>query len=192
MSIIAEALKKAQATSKTQTVLREKIEAAKKEEIKDTAAKKSPKRHSLFFYTIFVTLLLLIIAAPFIWQKPIKEYLNRNTSATIKTQPLGAPNEVQAKNAASPEEIAPPKDLGPPPEERARITVSNFSARSIDVDDVIKLSGIMYTAEKPLAVINDTIWAEGEFVGRFKILDIEKDFIKVGLDGQEFVIKLKR
>lgn len=61
-----------------------------------------------------------------------------------------------------------------------------------DVKDMVRLTGIMYTPERPLAVVNDAVWSEGEHVGDFKILKIGEDFLKVDRDGSEFVLKLKR
>jgi hypothetical protein len=61
-----------------------------------------------------------------------------------------------------------------------------------EVNASIKLNGIMYTPEKPLAVINDSIWTEGDIVGKFKILEIGKDFVKVGHGKSEFNIRLKK
>jgi len=60
------------------------------------------------------------------------------------------------------------------------------------VDKIVNLNGIMYTPERPLVVINDSIWTEGDSVKGFLISEIGKDFVKVSQDGQEFILKLKR
>ena len=60
------------------------------------------------------------------------------------------------------------------------------------IDKIVNLNGIMYTPERPLVVINDSIWTEGDSVQGFLISEIGKDFVKVSQDGQEFILRLKR
>lgn len=61
-----------------------------------------------------------------------------------------------------------------------------------DLIKKINLNGIMYTSEKPLVVINDSIWGVGDAVGDFKIVEIQEDFIAVSSGDEKFIIKLKR
>lgn len=58
--------------------------------------------------------------------------------------------------------------------------------------EIVNLSGIMYTPDIPLAVINDAIWCEGETVGGFKILDIKENYVRLDSNGEEITIRLKQ
>lgn len=75
------------------------------------------------------------------------------------------------------------------PVEKKRV-VSPVTLNS--VDKIVNLNGIMYTPKRPLVVINDSIWAEGDSVKGFLISEIGEDFVKISQDGQEFILKLKR
>ena len=74
----------------------------------------------------------------------------------------------------------------------SEVNAQPASGTFADVSESIVLKGIMYMPKKPLAIINNSIWTEGERVGSFKILEIKKDFIRVASGGEEFVIRLKR
>ena len=60
------------------------------------------------------------------------------------------------------------------------------------VNGSIKLNGVMYKPDKALAVINGSIWAEGDRIGNFKIDEIGRDFVRVSAGKREFVVRLKR
>jgi len=168
MSIIAEALKKAQKSS-----LEEK-------------AREIPVKFNfsrLRVYAIFIAsgivLALLIpallppVRALLKEYKTSKETLPASPSYALKADEIEKPKvEVEIAEAVVQAVLAP-------------ITLA-------EVNETIKVSGIMYTPQKPLAVINDSIWGEGDIVGKFKIIEIERDFIKVDSSGREFIVKLKR
>lgn len=61
-----------------------------------------------------------------------------------------------------------------------------------EVEELIQFTGIMYTQEEPLAVVNGEILSKGENIGEFKILEIGKNFLKIGSNEEEFILKLQR
>ena len=163
MSIIAEALKKAQKSSPGGRS--RKIPASRKER---------RARVYAIFAASGTALLLLILALSLLGRALLKEY------KTAKKASTGSPSYALKADEVKQEEIAKSAFLLP-----AFITLA-------EVNEEIKVSGIMYTPQKPLVVINDSIWCEGDTVGKFKITKIEKDFIKVDSSGREFIVKLKR
>ena len=56
----------------------------------------------------------------------------------------------------------------------------------------LNLAGIIWDAEKPLAIINDTIVGEGDMIGDKKVIKIEKEsVIVVQEDGKKYILKLR-
>jgi len=172
MSIIAEALKKAQKSSR---------EGSRRG---SSTPRKAPRARGKFnfsrlrIYAIFAAsgagLLLLILVLSVLGRVLLKEY------RTAKKAPAKSPSYAVKADDIKLEEIAEPAPVFP-----AFITLA-------EVNEEIKVSGIMYTPQRPLVVINDNIWGEGDAVGKFKIIKIEKDFVKVDSNGREFIVKLKR
>jgi len=163
VSIIAEALKKAQKSSS---------------EGRSVEIPAPRKKRGVRVYAIFAAsgtaLLLFILALSLSVRTLLKEY------KTAKKAPSESPSYALKADEIKREEIAEPAPILP-----AFITLA-------EVNKEIKVSGIMYTPQKPLVVINDSIWCEGDTVGKFKIIKIERDLIKVDSDGREFTVRLKR
>jgi len=172
MSIIAEALKKAQKDSPE----KENVEKFASGEHRKTRVKfdLSRLRGYAVFVASFAVFLLLISALPMLGRVLLK---GRETE---KKSPIERPSYAPKVDRIAQEKTPPEVPLVP-----VFITLA-------EVNEAIEVSGIMYTPEKPLVVINDSIWAEGDTVGDFNIVKIEKDFVKVNSNGREFIVKLKR
>lgn len=56
----------------------------------------------------------------------------------------------------------------------------------------IKLSGILWNGKEYFAIINDEVLKKGQYVGKVKVAEIEKDRVIVEYAGQNFVIPLRR
>jgi hypothetical protein len=183
MSIIAEALKKAQETSKAHKQPVPIVE-------KKFARPAKKKLHPLIALISGLLLVISLLGVAFYFTpagplgmqptvEPTREEIAPAASpadASDKTQ--NKPKPQPAENEEKGEPALPPTPTPP--------TLPAFSRESIDVN------GIMYSPGKPLAIINDNIAAEGDTVGNVKILKIGKDFVRFDADGEEFEIKLKR
>lgn len=173
MSIIAEALKKAQETAVKRTVPLQPV-------------KKTKKRNSHLYSIIVVCVLLLfsgVILFSFLRPGPIET----NTEEKISGK------SVPEKLTSKPESPSYARETIAEKEEKKIIAPKPLAIIGTeDITKRIQLNGIMYTPGKPLVVINDNIWAEGDTVSGFKILRIEENSVKVASNGQEFIIKLKR
>ncbi|MGB2705658.1 MAG: hypothetical protein WBC74_02210 [Candidatus Omnitrophota bacterium] len=161
MSIIAEALKKAQ-----------KSPSQRKKTFKPNFVR---LRVYLVFAAAGSALLLAILLLSFLG----RSLLGRNEKVAGPAA-AASPSYALEADEVKQEEIAETAPLLP-----AYVTLA-------EVNESIKVSGIMYTPKKPLVVINDSIWGEGDTVGKFKIIKIERNFIKVDSNGQDFIVKLKR
>jgi MSHA biogenesis protein MshK len=56
----------------------------------------------------------------------------------------------------------------------------------------LRLESILFSASRRVAVINGKIVAEGDTIGRSKIIKISNDSVKINRDGQFKTLKLKR
>ena len=187
MSIIVEALKKAQGSLKTTFPSRRE----------DTSpppgleVRKSKIKKHITVWVVTSFLLLAVLSFYFLSHNLIKE-----------TLPTSLPTD---DSVALKEEVEKPSyALGPIEKETPPIISSlpiisspspvtpSPSLTFSEVKELIDLKGIMYTPEKPRALINGSVLDEGDYMGKFKISKIEKDSIKVISEGQEFIIKLKR
>ena len=181
MSIIAEALKKAHETYRKNSKVSDKASLTDKHAV-ETVVKPKASRKILFF-PIFI-LAGLVLAGILYFQKtpPAKEDFANNIIA------LPVEKIMPINNAASPAiEIANPA----PSKKLAKVVEPSISFA--EVNEAIKLNGVMYTTKNPLAVINGGIWSPGEEVNGFKIIEIGKDFIKVAWkNGSEFIVRLER
>lgn len=52
------------------------------------------------------------------------------------------------------------------------------------------LTGIIWDAKKPLAIINNMIVGEGEIIGNKKIIKIEKESVLISENGKEYILRL--
>ena len=173
MSIIAEALKKAQESSAKRRVPPQPVE-------------KTKKRKSYFFSVIAVCVLLLfsgVVVFSFFRPYLIETNTEENIYDSARPEKLASKSE-NLPRAAETQALKKEKKITAP-KPHAIIGTADIAER-------IQLNGIMYTPKRPLAVINDNIWAEGDTVSGFKILRIEKNSVKVASNGQEFIVRLKR
>jgi len=185
MSIITEALKKAERTSKkilTPLSLPDKpintTMGAKRKDLK-------PSRRRILIAIIVFT--AIVFSGVY-----FLDHMHLSSRDTIK-QPRG--DNFSSHDAAVDADAAYIVPSTPDRNEEtltARATISSDLITSDEISREIRLSGIMYTPKRPLAVINNAIWAKGERVGRFNISEIGRDFVKLESQGQEFIIKLKR
>lgn len=181
MSIIVEALKKAQGRSS-----RKKLANAGPETAKPSYSEfRKPRMRKRTEVWVVASILFLAI--------PVLYFLNRSStkaplSITSSIEPPAPLKETPEKASyvlhPVKEENTVPSPPAPLPQPPA-ITLA-------EVNKSIDLNGIMYTPEKPLAVINGYIWGEGDYIGEFRVSEIKEDFVKVTVDEQGFVIRLKR
>jgi len=182
MSIIVEALKKAQAAAAPKP-------AGKKDYLTGAAEsrlKKAPGRH-VHAYTWFVIISSLIFASVvllYLTQRDISRLPSQEALPEagergyyVDTDPfLDGDNDISS--------------LPSGPEKQSNAYEKPVLTRS-RVESAIRLTGIMYTPERPLAVINNSIWRENEKIDDFRIVEIGRDFVRLEADGRDFVVRLK-
>jgi hypothetical protein len=168
MSIITEALEKAQKPN--QKIGRSPVASIRGKRRPPLSAKR---------FVIALLIFSLIPSAYFLSQILI------NKELTVYEETRSSTGNVEALLAEL--DLALEEEAPPAPSQAA---VSSPAVPDADVAETIKLTGIMYTPENPLAVINDSIWREGDSIGEVKILKIGKDFLKVDSSGRERTIKL--
>ena len=71
-----------------------------------------------------------------------------------------------------------------------------FNLRAIDLErplrlSDLRLSGILYDEEKPLAIINSRIVGEGALINGARLLEIQSDQVRFSRKGKEFTLKVK-
>ncbi|MFC1576456.1 hypothetical protein ACFL3J_02160 [Candidatus Omnitrophota bacterium] len=200
MSIITDALKKAQGSSPDVQAPPPRVE--KKRPIvslpprKKIVPKPAPKDDFLYipkpepvkpahtnepFHTpasiaamAIVALIILGLGAFFILEKTSKEASPGPTSANAKAGASSFAYEVGAESPVTAGETSKP------------------ATQASEINETIALTGIMYSQKKPLAVINNAILGEGEKIGKFQIRAIEKNSIRISSDDKEFVVKMRQ
>lgn len=178
MSIISEALKKAEIPSPIIPKYGPEKSGDKKE-TKSRGIKKPLNKKWVFAASAAV--ISIIVSAYFISYYFLNKKVIVNKAEAAK-EPLAAPSAPSEKAQAEVVKKEKPLAASAMP---LLLTID-------EVDKAINLTGIMYTPKKPLAVINGDIWGESERVGKFQILEIREDFIKVGSGNQTFIVRLKR
>jgi len=173
VSIITSALKKAQDASRNEIERKPRIIAFEHESLR---IKKT--RHPFLFYALILGGFALIVSATAIAYKFYFRQPEKIIAYGDFDKAVPGPSEITPVEAG--QELA--------GESLDSMTVITEEA----VSEEIKLTGIMYTQAHPLAVINDNVWSEGEDIGKFRIVKIGKDFVKVASDNKEFTVKLKR
>ena len=73
---------------------------------------------------------------------------------------------------------------------------SAFDLRGIDIESPLKvsdfrLSGILYDNQKPMAIINNRIVEEGALVNGARLLEIQPNYVRLSLKGEELQLKIK-
>lgn len=185
MSIIAEALKKAQDSVEKTTPATSEPRKEKQSIVKSKG--RPQKSKTLYFYASGLLAVFILLGGAFFFARQNqagKAILSEQKlpaakmeGASLKKESVKRPTYVEKGDSLNENDVSP--------------VVS--SAVSIpDVNETIKLNGIMYTPKKPLAVINDSIWVEGDRVAGFMILKIGEDYVRIAYGEKEFVIRLKR
>jgi len=54
------------------------------------------------------------------------------------------------------------------------------------------ISGILYDEEKPMAIINDKVVSEGDFIFGWEVVDIEKGSVLIGRGNKFFYLTMKK
>ena len=67
----------------------------------------------------------------------------------------------------------------------------HFAEPIIETEKEIELEGIMWDNEKPFAVIDGTVVAEGEFIDGKKVMRINNESVILDNQGREEILKIK-
>ena len=169
MSIISEALKKAEK------------ESVKKQNFQPTVF---PKPNPWIWFPSIVALLIIIISL----------FLASNVRNTIRHAIR------QMSETKNREEVA--LKSSPSIQERKGVTTKSalqskpspsHHGRNLSLNtDNLYLSGIMYSTNKPLAVINDEIIHEGSLIRDVKIVKINPKSVELERNGLRAVLRLRR
>jgi len=197
MSIIAEALKKAGGSSRK----KEHIKSENPEERKEPAHNYVRLAGIFLFILVAGTVIYLLsphsadvephsvrALAPFSsWFRRVAE------SRTVPQSGTGARVKIAFLKKPLQKETVLPRPIGSTPKTPDTVIPAPHSGYgSYETYEALKLTGIMYTQEKPLAVINNAVWKEGDSIGDFRIVKIGTDYIKVRSGEEEMLINLKR
>lgn len=73
---------------------------------------------------------------------------------------------------------------------------SVFNLRGIDIENPLRvsgfrLSGILYDNQKPMAIINNRIVEEGALINGAQLLEIQPNYVRLSLKGEELQLKIK-
>lgn len=171
MSIINEALKKAQESRQEQDKnIKEEPDITPSLSLPPSPAVKRPSGAVKRDYnTIFWILpAIAVIAAGVVLAKNLL--------------PAPRPQQIQKETRGSriyPVEPTPEQKPAPPSE-----------AREADIPlPALKLSGIVYDENSPYAIVNGAILREGEVIDGAKLVEIKKERVKFEFNGREFEIK---
>lgn len=71
-----------------------------------------------------------------------------------------------------------------------------FHLRKMDVEAPLRtsgfrLSGILYDTQRPLAIINQRVVEKGAFIKGAQLLEINPNYVRLSLHGEEFTLKIK-
>jgi len=178
MSIISEALKKAQNT--------------RAEEFKPTLRDKSPgvaectpspkkKRNFGTLQTVLIILLLLSLTATFfIFELFSSKNLDQTSDLSLS----------QTEKSIEPLKISSSIAVEKPKNENIKETVKKSFSYQQNQINLLELNGIMYSPMFPQAIINGQLVKEGDFVENFKIDKISPDKVTVSSDTDSYDIKM--
>ncbi|MEI6149831.1 MAG: hypothetical protein WCS01_12080 [bacterium] len=111
-------------------------------------------------------------------QTVVKAWENTATPPVPEVKAGGLPVVTQLEAGAT-------ETIKPPPEAPPK-TPAKRPPLSVPV-----LNGTFYSPRNPVAIINGESIKVGETVGGYQVLEIREESVKLGYDGEEFVIKLK-
>ena len=164
MSIINEALKKAEKEKKSSSLGSQQI-FNKLDEFKTDARRSLLRRWLIWTGTGAVCLLGVILAANS-FKKPFQPIsLEKTADIEVPATDIEAPLSIfqsEIKDAA------------------ATLTASPF-----------RLNGILYDKEKPLAIINGHIVEENALINGAKLLEIQPNYVRLSFKEKELTLKLK-
>lgn len=203
MSIVTEAFEKAHGSfrheTKTTSIIQEAFEKTASPSRNQEHAKRRAKRQLPFTFNRYAW--ILVVCALLLFGGSVFYILYQRAldsasiiPAAISVAPIeeavtdeyrqSADAKITDDAEIAEENIESPFPISPEPE--ASIVVL------AEVKELIALDDIVYTPERPLAIINGSLCGEGDNIGKFKISKIGKNFIKITSEGQEFIIELKR
>ncbi|MBN1354051.1 MAG: hypothetical protein JW994_05250 [Candidatus Omnitrophica bacterium] len=191
MSIIADALKKAQESSK-KPVAQMIMKSVGKAEEAHPGEKPRPVRLRLIAL-FFVAMLAFCSAALVFYNLRLEKLDSGKASSTQDHAAIGAADISRAETIAEKDASSGPAALVSPEKDTPVNEVAELpKPRLADINELVKLNGIMYTTKRPLAVINGAVWGEGEAIGDYRIKEIKNDFVKLVSGDREFILRLTR
>lgn len=174
MSIIQEALKKAEATY-TKKTFRTNNESTEEVTSPDIGAKDAfpdvARRTTMPLAAPIPVVIVLTIIIGF----GLKTFFSNTTTPTTKT----TPKEVEPVKKVVMEKVStPPKNV---------FAMNLMASQHAD----LTLNGIMYVREKPRAIINGNVVEVGESVGGAKVTAINEGSVLLNYNDREITLKLK-
>lgn len=185
MSIIQEALKKAQSTYTKEVV---KAEPPCKADIKtiDPVAQK-PLHAPISFNKLVPGAILLVLIAGF----GLSSFFSKNSAEVPDTRSYQG---VSYKPAVKDAVLKDPSDAGLGAQAQAMISPIKSAispgAAFVHAPD-LELNGIMYLEERPRAIINGNMVEVGEFVSGARIDAIKRDTVLLSCNDLEITLKLR-
>lgn len=183
MSIIQEALKKAEIKVETPTIRERSVPTPrmiKEVEFTSTpAAKKIPRKHPFNIWPVSVLLIIALLSGVIYYAAPL---INNGAKNTPKTD-LHTMQEVNGRvlrQAANPEV---------PPVGQGQIISSDKESAASDYP-ALALNGIMYREEGARALVNNLVVEEGDIVGGAKVQKISQKNVVFVYNGTEIKISL--
>lgn len=171
MSIIDEALRKAAEARKN---LPEPDELVSEPQPEPEVERKKKSNKRLIILVIFLFVGCTLLFSIFVVKKPL----------------IGGKIEKQSTPKVSFEEevIFPvPK----PKEDSAKETVIQEAVIQEERSPSLSLSGIIHGYGKPVAVINERIVEEGDFIGGARVVEIGQGGVRLNFEGKDFSLTLR-
>jgi hypothetical protein len=167
MSIISDALKKAQEENKN---LKEVDEAVKTVSVEKAEPKKKNK-------SLILAVLLMILSS-------VITFVLMQSREDIDIVSSGD-NIVLTKEIERASPPGPVSSQAPLPKKQSTTRRRELSSLAFE------LSGIVYGSGRPYAIINDTVFEKGDSIGGGKITGIEKNKVTILVSGEEVTLSLK-
>lgn len=174
MSIIAEALKKAEETPPPSRRWRDK--PVRRREIFDK---------KIVYFALGAMALFVLVGLTFYFTRSIL----KNRPSQVYTQVIP---ETSAKDLLSAKPTVKKELKTLPIKEKKLDSLPPDKETLLTINGLVDLDGIMYSPEKPMAIVNSAIVIEGDSIGKFKVLKIGKDFVRLDLEGQQYLVRLKK
>ena len=128
--------------------------------------KLAPKKNKKLFMTIFtLSILLGILIISITYQSPLKDIPKKETPEIVT-------NDRQI-------------------ESRLEENKNTYDTRNDQANEEFYLSGIFFTDNHAMAIINDDIVAIGDLVGGAKVTEIEDDAVELEREGEKFILGMR-